>query len=68
MDTEQLRQVVEVARVGTSAAAAESLHVSQSALSRSIRRLEAELGVRLFDRTKNSMGLSAAGTELMPYL
>lgn len=67
MDIEQLRQIAEVVNAGTSAAAAESLHVSQSALSRSIHRLEIELGVGLFDRTKNSMSLSDAGRELMPY-
>lgn len=61
MELEQLRQLDEVARAGTLAAVSERLHISQSALSRSLRRLEADLGQELFERTHNSMALNAAG-------
>ncbi len=61
MELEQLRQLVAVAQTGTLQTAAEELHLSQSALSRSIRRLEDDLGQALFDRTRNSMRLNAAG-------
>jgi DNA-binding transcriptional LysR family regulator len=61
MDIEQLRQLDCVARCGTLLGAADELHISQSALSRSLRRLEDELGRPLFDRTRNSMQLNAAG-------
>ena len=61
MELEQLRQLDEIARCGTMQAAAERLHLSQSALSRSIRRLEDDLGQPLFDRTRNSMQVNAAG-------
>lgn len=61
MELEQLRQLDEVARCGTLQAAAERLHLSQSALSRSLRRLEDDLGQPLFDRTRNSMSINAAG-------
>lgn len=61
MELEQLRQLDEIARCGTMQAAAERLHLSQSALSRSIRRLEDNLGQPLFDRTRNSMQVNAAG-------
>ena len=61
MELEQLHQLDEVARCGTLQAAAERLHLSQSALSRSLRRLEDDLGQPLFDRTRNSMSINAAG-------
>lgn len=61
MELEQLRQLDMIAREKTMLAAAKRLHISQSALSRSVRRLEDELGRPLFDRTRNSMRLNAAG-------
>ena len=50
MELEQLRQLDAIARRGTMSAAARALHLSQPALSRSLARLEAELGQPLFDR------------------
>lgn len=61
MELEQLRQLVAIAETGTLQSAAEQLHLSQSALSRSLRRLEDDLGQELFDRTRNSMSINAAG-------
>ena len=61
MELEQMRQLDAIARRGTISAAAEELHLSQPALSRSIRRLERELGQELFDRTHNSATLNDAG-------
>ena len=61
MELEQLRQLDEIVRSGTLQAAAERLHLSQSDLSRSLRRLEEDLGQPLFDRTRNSMQVNAAG-------
>ena len=55
MELEQLRQLEAIASNGTLSKAAEQLHLSQSALSRSIQRLEDELGTPLVDRTKNRM-------------
>lgn len=62
---EQLRQLSVVEQCGTLARAAEVLHLSQPALSRSIRRLEAELGHELFDRSHNAMRLNDAGRVVL---
>ena len=61
MELEQLRQLDVIAQYGTLQAAAERLHLSQSALSRSLRRLEDDLGQPLFDRTRNSLRINAHG-------
>jgi DNA-binding transcriptional LysR family regulator len=51
MDLRQLRHVLALAETRNYLRAAETLHISQSALSRSIQTLEATLGVTLFDRS-----------------
>lgn len=52
------------ARLGTTTRAAEELHLTQSAISRSINALEDRLGVRLFHRVKQRLLLSDAGRAL----
>lgn len=61
MELEQLKQLIAVAQNGTLQRAAKQLHLSQSALSRSLRRLELDVGQDLFDRTHNSLVLNDAG-------
>ena len=61
MELEQLRQLVEIERLGTISAAAEKLHLTQPSLSRSMKRLETDLGQELFDRTRNHVELNEAG-------
>jgi DNA-binding transcriptional LysR family regulator len=46
--------------------AAERLHVAQPALSKAIRRLERELGLPLFARSRHGVALTAAGLALLP--
>lgn len=67
MDIEQVHQFIQVTRDGSVSAAAKHLHVSQSALSRSLVRLEDELGSPLFERTRNSMKLNEVGRAALPY-
>lgn len=61
MTFDQLEQLVAVAELGTVSAAAERLHISQPALSRSLQRLEQELGGPLFDHGKNRLELNDTG-------
>jgi DNA-binding transcriptional LysR family regulator len=61
MELEQLRQLDVIERDGTISAAAEELHITQPSLSRSVRRLEADLGQELFDRTRNHVMLNDIG-------
>lgn len=61
MELEQLRQLDAIARTGTFSAAAAELHTSQPSISRSVRSLERELGVELFDRRRNHVELNEAG-------
>ena len=67
MNIEQLRQFVTIAELGTVSAAAEHLRISQPALSRSIARLEAELGCALFDRNGRSVEINRAGETALEY-
>ncbi|WP_370022797.1 LysR family transcriptional regulator [Planotetraspora sp. GP83] len=61
MELRQMEVVVAVAEEGGFTAAARRLHVVQSAVSGTVRGLEKELGVRLFDRTTHRVALTSAG-------
>ena len=65
MDIKHLTSFIAVAEEGQLGRAAARLCLSQPPLSRHIHALEAELGVRLFDRTASGMILTQAGTALL---
>lgn len=63
----QLEQLIAVAECGTLSRAAEELHISQPALSRSMQKLESELQVELFFRSKNKIELNDNGRLAVEY-
>ena len=56
-----LEQLKAFSRHGTLSGAAEELHISQPALSQSMKKLEDGLGVSLFERSKNRIALNENG-------
>jgi len=61
LDSRRLRMFVEVVRQGGFSRAARSLHATQPTVSKAVRQLEAELGVRLLNRIGRRSDLTAAG-------
>ncbi|WP_171020131.1 LysR substrate-binding domain-containing protein [Hydrogenophaga sp. 2FB] len=66
MELRQLRHFIALAETLNFHRAAERLHIAQPALSISIRRLEEDLGVPLFERGRGGTVLSAAGAAALP--
>ena len=67
MDTRALRVFLSVAETLNYSRSSEILHISLSAVSRTIQRLEEEVGQRLLERDNRSMRLSPAGIEFRSY-
>jgi DNA-binding transcriptional LysR family regulator len=67
LDVRRLRVLQEVVTRGSFSAAADSLHLSQSAVSQQIAVLEREVGVPLLERTSEGPKLTNAGEALMSH-
>lgn len=61
LDLKRLHQVMTIVRTGSISRAAEELHMTQPALSRSISALEDRYNVRIFDRGRGGASLTTAG-------
>ena len=70
LDRIRLRHVIcflEIVREGSARAAARALHITESAVSKTVRELETELGLRLFERSKSGMALTDGGKRFARY-
>ena len=67
VETQLLEVFRVVARYGSITAAAQTLRFTQSAVSRQIATLEAELGARVFDRLPRGVALTEEGRALLPH-
>jgi LysR family positive regulator for ilvC len=67
MDNRALRKFTLLADTLHFGRASEACHISASALSRSIRQLEEQVGVKLFNRNNRSVALTSAGHRFLVY-
>jgi len=67
MNILHMKYAVEVAKAGSINKASEVLYIAQPNLSRSIKELESDLGITIFDRSAKGMGLTPEGEEFIAY-
>lgn len=65
MNIEQLKYIVEVAKMESFSEAAENLYITQSALSQSIARLESKLNIEIFNRTRTGVIPTEVGKNII---
>lgn len=62
-----MRHAIEVARAGSLGKAAENLMIAAPNISRSVKELESDLGITIFERTQSGMRLTPEGDEFINY-
>src|SRR5262245_53588160 len=67
MEISQLRTLIHVAELGSLSKAADRMRIAQPALSRQVRLLEEELGVRLFARHGRGMVITEQGRDVLTH-
>lgn len=67
LDSRQLRAFASLARTGSFTRTARELHLSQSAISHSMKALESDVGCRLLDRLSKTVTLTQAGEQLLQH-
>lgn len=67
MTIQQCRYVLEIAKTGSFNEAAKQLFIAQSSLSISVKMLEQELNIKIFDRSSNGVYLTEDGSEFVKY-
>ena len=67
MNVLHMKYALEVARLGSLSKAAETLLIAQPNISRSIKELEADLGISIFNRSAKGMVLTPEGEEFIGY-
>src|SRR5258706_15960171 len=63
-----LETLLAVARTGSVGAAARQRHITSSAVSQQIRRLETHFGIKLFERAGRGLPLTATGETALPVI
>src|SRR5262245_61611408 len=66
LDTLGVEAFIAIAEHGGFQKAADSIHITQTALTRRLQNLEALLGVKLVERTTRSVALTALGQDFLP--
>lgn len=66
VDFDGVQAFVAVAELGGFSRAARELHLTQTALTRRVQKLEAYLGLKLLDRTTRRVELSSVGKDFLP--
>lgn len=67
MTLQQCKYVLKIYELGTFSDAAKQLFIAQSGLSNSIKLLEEELKIKIFERSKNGVSLTSEGAEFIKY-
>ena len=67
MDMETVEEFIRLAETCSFQETAALLHISQSSLSKHLKKLESELGATLFDRSTRSVTLSEYGRAFLPH-
>jgi DNA-binding transcriptional LysR family regulator len=67
IDTLGIQAFMAIAEQGSFHKAAESLHITQTALTRRLQNFEAGLGMRLVERTTRSVALTGTGSDFLPH-
>lgn len=67
MNLQHMKHAIEVAKAGSLSKASEALLIAAPNISRSIKELENDLGITIFDRTQNGMKLTPEGEEFINF-
>lgn len=67
MTLQQLKYIIEIVNCGSINLAASKLFITQPSLSKSVKELEAELGIEIFVRSNRGISLSTSGAEFLGY-
>lgn len=67
MNLDQMLYLTELGKTKTISQAAKNLNISQAGLSQSLGKLEEELGLQLFNRTRSGITITEAGKQVVAH-
>lgn len=68
IDNKLLEYLIVFYKEGSLLKASEVLHLSEPSLSKAMKSLEDEIGLKIFDRKKNKLSLNEDGLKLLPFI